>query len=193
MKCEICHNADAACVIHEKQDDGSTRERYVCRACAAQRQKKQKPSKSTDTRAFVIGPGETPPAFVEDLLKATLGFVKGMAETDGKPQRKPRAKTCSACGLTRERLLETGVVGCPNCWTVFEQDIREHLLAGQYRPHHTGTKPEYLPVMAARADLERRLKRAIAKQEFEKAAEIRRQLEALGGRTPRPNDPERPS
>ena len=86
MKCEICHNADAQTVLHRKKKDGTEEELYVCKSCAvAASRKKKSAAASKDPDTVVLNSGnEKPPPFVEDLLKATLGFVKGIAEAQDK-------------------------------------------------------------------------------------------------------------
>ena len=48
MKCEICHQADAAKAIRREGADGEEDELYVCEACArAERQCRQRKSSRT--------------------------------------------------------------------------------------------------------------------------------------------------
>ena len=99
MKCEICHQADAAKAIRREGADGEEDELYVCEACArAERQRRQR--KSSRTRKVTglpngvemsvtevsgdgDGGGEPPPIFgaiikafqdmVNDLERASKG------------------------------------------------------------------------------------------------------------------------
>ena len=95
MKCEICHEADAAAVINVKKD-GEDRELYVCKACAAKARHKKKDQKPKDEGgpALEFGNGEEPPEFVKNLVEATLGFMKGVVESE------QNARTCPACKTT---------------------------------------------------------------------------------------------
>lgn len=188
MKCEICHNADAKTVLHRKKPDGSDEELYVCAACAQAAQAKRKPSrKNPETVVLNSGDGKPPP-FVEDLLKATLGFVKGIAEEQDKASGKLK-DVCPTCGKKRDEFREDDRLGCPDCWTAFAADLRERLALHHYGTHHIGGAPEAAPRVDLCAQLERLLKVAVRRQDFEKAAEIRRKLEELGGRPPRGNPP----
>ena len=128
---------------------------------------------------------------VEDLLKATLGFVKGIAEAHDKAEGKLK-DVCPTCGKKRESFHEDNLLGCPDCWKAFAPDIRERLASTQYGVKHAGRAPESAPRINLCAQLERKLKEAVRRQQFEKAAEIRRRLEELGGRPPAPPSPDSP-
>ena len=180
MKCEICHKADAATVLHRKKDDGTCEELYVCKDCASaasgrkphEKDKKKKDAKSDAKVSFADG---EPPPFVENFVKAALGLVEGIAE-----QEKDR-KTCPGCGCTWERIKEERRVGCPRCYRTFAELIREEFLAGAYGRTHVGEMPRGVTGRDSRAYLERELKAAVKRQQFEKAAELRRKLDAIDG------------
>jgi protein arginine kinase activator len=178
MKCEICHKADAATVLHRKKKDGSDEELYVCKACAAATKGgKAKPhagGKGPSSAKVSITEGDPPP-FVENFFKAALGLVEGIAE-----QEKDR-KTCPGCGHTWEQIKEERRVGCPRCYRFFAELIRNEFLTGAYGRTHVGEMPHGVTGQDSRAYLERELKIAIKRQQFEKAAEIRRKLDTLGG------------
>ena len=122
MKCEICHEADAAAVIHVKKD-GEERELYVCKACAAKSRHKKMDPKPRDEGAPALdfGEGEEPPEFVKNLVEATLGFMKGVVESE------QNARTCPACKTTWEQAKESGHLGCPNCWKAFAKNLMTHV------------------------------------------------------------------
>jgi protein arginine kinase activator len=178
MKCEICHKADAATVLHRKKKDGSDEELYVCKACASAASSggkkpadKKKDPKSGAKVSFAEG---EPPPFVENFVKAALGLVEGIAE-----QEKDR-KSCPGCGHTWEQIKEERRVGCPRCYRTFAELIREEFLTSAYGRTHVGEMPRGVTGGDSRAYLERELKAAVKHQLFEKAAEIRRKLDAIG-------------
>ena len=71
MKCEICHQADAAKAIRREGADGEEDELYVCEACArAERQRRQR--KSSRTRK-VTGLNGGVEMSVTDLERASKG------------------------------------------------------------------------------------------------------------------------
>ncbi len=182
MKCEICHKAEAAAVLHRKNARGETEELYVCKACktAARREQKKPAPENEDGEpaqfaAEVFGPGGgEPPEFVKNLLNATIGFVKGISQTE-----KKGAKKCPVCGQTWEKLCEDQRLGCPNCWKFFSRDLREKF-DGQYGLRHKGKIPSAAEThgVESREWLENELKKAVEKEDFRRAAELRRKLDA---------------
>ena len=176
MKCEICHEADAAAVIHVKKD-GEDKELFVCKSCAAKAKHpaKKKPSPERDNRAITFGEDEEPPEFVKNLVEATLGFMKGVAESGHRTHSK-----CPACKTTWEQIKKTGRLGCPNCWKAFAKSIHETFLTGAYGPKHVGAMPATVTGEASRAYLERELKAAVAREDFKRAAALKRLIDALG-------------
>ncbi|MBR1587127.1 MAG: hypothetical protein IJ658_02260 [Kiritimatiellae bacterium] len=177
MKCEICHEADAAAVIHVKKD-GEDKELFVCKSCAAKSRHSPKKKPADDNGESMLtleGDGE-PPEFVKNLVEATLGFMKGVAESGGKM---PRSK-CPACKTTWEQIKKSGRLGCPHCWKVFAKPIRETFIAGQYGPKHVGAMPATVTGEASRAYLERELKAAVVREDFKRAAALKRLIDDLG-------------
>ncbi len=176
MKCELCNKAAATRAITVKKD-GVEKELYVCAACAAAAQNGGAPSRAA-ARAPQSPKDEPPPPFVEDLVKATLGFMKGVSDAEDEAR-----KTCPTCHLTWEKAKEEGRLGCPACWRAFGSQIRETFLEGQFGRAHVGAAPavEHLPdKKSVRAVLERDLKTAIAREDFRRAAELKRKLDDMG-------------
>lgn len=180
MKCEICHKAEAETAITVKKD-GVAQELYVCRACAtAHKEGRDKGSGKSKPRVTVVnGSATPPPPFVEELVKATLGFMKGVAEAEENEQR-----TCPGCHASWEQIKSSGRIGCPSCWKTFARQIREEFLAAEFGPAHVGTAPaiDHLPDQTAvKAILERDLKAAIAREDYRQAALLKGKLDELFG------------
>ena len=175
MKCEICHEADAAAVIHVKKD-GEEKELFVCKSCAAKARHptKKKPAQDPDRPVLEFDGDEEPPEFVKNLVEATLGFMKGVVENGHRTHSK-----CPSCKTTWEQIKKSGRLGCPNCWKVFSKSIRETFLGGQYGPKHVGAMPATVTGEASRAYLERELKAAVAREDFKRAASLKRLIDAL--------------
>lgn len=178
MKCEICHKAEAEKAITVKMD-GVEKELYVCSACAATHQiGRNPPTEKSKSRVSVIkGTSTTPPPFVEELVKATLGFMKGVAEAEENEQR-----TCPVCQSNWEQIKSSGRIGCPSCWKTFARQIREEFLSVEFGKAHIGSAPaiDRLPdVKAVKAILERDLKAAIAREDYHKAALLKDKLDDL--------------
>ena len=180
MKCEICKRAEAVTAITVTRD-GARQELYVCAACAAAAKAGRKaPDKGHAPKVTVVGrdSGNVPEPLVEEFVKATLGFMKGMAEAEEEKDR-----ICPSCKATWEHIKETGRLGCPACWKAFAREIRETFLGMEYGRVHLGAAPDVRGISDAhdaRTALERELKNAIAREDYLRAAEIKRQLDTLG-------------
>lgn len=180
MKCEICHKADAETVLKLKKKDGSVRELYVCKACAAAAKRpKKKTGGAARTSVTVIGPGgeENPPPFVEEFFKAAMGLVDGLGHMAD--EKKKGKKSCPSCKATWEQIQKTERLGCPTCWKTFAAEIRKEILGCDYGKKHVGGMPSNTTGEDARAWLERELAAAVQRQDYEKAAELQRRLGAL--------------
>ena len=189
MKCEICHKADAATVLHRKKNDGSDEELYVCKACAAHsgnEGKRHRADEKKDESAKVTFAEGEPPPFVENFVKAALGLVEGIT---GQERDK---KACPGCGHTWEQIKDEKRVGCPRCYRTFAELIRTEFLTAAYGRTHVGDMPKGVVGKDSRAYLERELKAAVRHQQFEKAAQIRRKLDALGPTDKAGGHPDKP-
>ena len=181
MLCEICKHNEAECVLHRKDETGEDEELYVCKKCrdAANGSGDQGDARPDATKpTFVTADGEAPPEFIQNFLDAAVGLIEGVVKSEGKP-KEPK---CRICGSTWNAIKESRAVGCPDCWAQFGQEIRKEFLAGAYGPKHTGKIPERTTDgRPSRAFLEKELKDAVAKQNYRKAARIRKQLDELDG------------
>lgn len=186
MKCESCHQAEAKAAV-TVDVEGVKKEIYVCTTCAAKLRGKNKskksdpasPKKATPEITVLNGETEPPPPFVEELVKATLGFMKGVAEAEENDKR-----VCPVCKAKWDQIKSSGRIGCPACWKTFARKIRETFLGGEWGPSHIGAAPtiDRIPdPAAARAVLERELKDAIAREDYRRAAALKRKLDGLSG------------
>jgi len=177
MKCEICHKADAETALHIEKD-GKDKELYVCKACAAAAKHPKRKGRGKDKPVTVIGPDDKPPQFVEDFFKAAMGLVDGLGHMAH--ERKTGKKTCPVCHATWESINKCERFGCPSCWKTFADEIRKEILDGDYGSRHVGAMPQNTSGEDSRAYLKRELMVAVKRQNYEKAAEIQRKLDALG-------------
>ena len=184
MLCELCHKNEAAGTLHRKDANGEDEELYVCKECLAQKQDGQN-AEGTEatgrTKAKIITPdGEEPPAFIRDFLDAAVGLIEGVAKAEA-----PKEQKCPVCGRTWEKIKKECTVGCPDCWAQFGNEIRAEFLSGAYGPKHLGKIPEKAPDgKPSRAFLEKELRDAVARQNYRKAARLRKQLDELDGDKP---------
>lgn len=178
MLCELCNKNEASCVLRRKGENGEDEELYVCRDCLEKESGggERRPARRGKITSAIISPdGKEPPEFIKNFLDAAVGFIEGVAE--GAPAE---ATKCSVCGTTWEKIKETDTLGCPDCWTVFARNLREEYLAGAYAPTHKGKIPERSEDgKPSRAFLERELRNAVERQDYRKAADLKKLLDKM--------------
>ena len=161
MTCDNCGSADA--VIHLTQIvNNQMTESHLCEKCAA---------------AKGLEPGEGSPGFPLADFLAQMGG-------ESQPTGAEADASCPFCGLTFPDFRETGRLGCPHCYATFEPHLR-----GLLRRIHGGTQhvgKVYLPPDPSATEMEkrlqalrRRLERAVAAEDFERAAELRDEIRTL--------------
>ncbi len=177
MLCELCHKNEAAGVLHRKDANGEDEELYVCKECLKSGTNGTGGDGKPDRPAADTPDGEEPPAFIKNFLDAAVGLIEGVAGSEP-----PKPKKCRVCGATWAKIKKSRKVGCPDCWAQFGKEIREEFLSGAYGPKHAGNIPEKAPDgKPSRAFLEKELKEAVAKQNYRKAARLRKMLDELDG------------
>lgn len=180
MLCELCHKNEASGVLHRKDAQGEEEDLYVCKECLKSNNGKGKADehdRKSKGQTTVTSDGEEPPAFIKNFLDAAVGLIEGVAGTG-----MPKVKKCPQCGYTWEKIKAERHVGCPDCWAQFGSEIRNEFLTGAYGPKHMGDIPEKTSDgKHSRAFLEKELKEAVARQNYRKAAMLRKELDSLDG------------
>lgn len=162
MVCDNCGSDDA--VIHLTQivnNEMSTT--HLCEACAAEKG---------------LEGSSVPSNFPLTDFLAQMGEQERGADEGGEEL------ICQFCGLSFSDFRETGRLGCPHCYSSFDSHLR-----GLLRRIHGGTQhvgKVYLPPDPTASEREKRLRglrrkleRAVEKEDFERAAQIRDQIRAL--------------
>lgn len=179
MKCEICHKNDAETVLR-REEDGKTRELYVCKECAAKEARPRttaprmphargKSGSRPDVSVTISGTGEPPPPFIEALLNATADLVNHIKEEED--------PVCKKCGTKWSEVEETGFLGCPECWGAFVKKLGPRLQTEQRKVAHSGKSPT--GASHDRRYLEHQLQDAIRREDYKAAAKLRDKLIAL--------------
>ncbi len=93
-------------------------------------------------------------------------------------------QACGFCGARLQDFRETGRLGCPHCYETFEQQLRELMRRIHGSSQHVGEV--YLPATAAHqddrrllAELREQLRRAVAAENFELAADLRDRIRGI--------------
>ena len=127
------------------------------------------------------------------------GFDSLLSSFFGSPSVKamPARTRCSICGSTFEDIAERGKVGCAGCYDTFASQLRPMIERIHGRASHAGKQPgkpapqanvktpsaadksEAKKPADTAASLRAELKKAIAAEEYEKAAELRDRIKAL--------------
>ena len=157
MLCENCGNNEAAIHLTQIQNNEMTT-RHLCEPCAEQ---------------MGLSSGAPVNAPLADFI-AQMG--KAIAS-----ETVAAAGTCPSCGLTLADFKKTGRLGCARCYGAFERSLRELLRRLHGNSRHTGRRyaapaPELLEHANTVGQLRERLRRAIANEQFELAAELRDRL-----------------
>ncbi len=161
MQCERCGKNPA--VIHLTQIENNEMSTFhLCDACAAE-------------KGLGAGADQETAPLTDFLAQMGKSLAAGLPSTAG---------ACEFCGLTLNDFKRTGRLGCPHCWSHFDQHLR-----GLLRKLHGGTQhvgKVYLPPdpremdRTARASaLRRSLARAVEAEDFERAAALRDRFRRL--------------
>ena len=165
MLCDRCGEHEA--VIHLTEIvDNKMGTSHLCEGCAA--------DKGIESEAPI---GNLP----------LTDFLAQMSEGEAaRAQESAGPAPCDYCGLTLDDFKKAGRLGCSHCYVAFDEHLR-----GLFRRLHGGTQhvgKVYLPPDPTAAErteqltrLRRKLDTAIAREEFERAAQLRDQIHELEG------------
>lgn len=173
-KCEIC--SAPATVFLTQIINGKSTKFCLCAKCAQERG-------LLDPDAFDLA---------EKLFPNLQGqFSKGQKEEEAIPitallQSLPLT-TCPVCSFTLQDYKNVGRLGCSECYHVFEEEILPLLSQIQPDSHHHGKTPEQAEKREEKkltiSDLEQQLSLAVAKEDYERAAKLRDQINQLRTQT----------
>lgn len=172
MPCDNCGSEDAVVHLTEVVND-EARTVHLCAICA---EKRGLESNGTPAQALLAG-------MLAELsnkpggLSAAVGAAGGLGGAG-------TVAPCTFCGLTLNMFRKSGRLGCAQCWTSFEPQLRSILFRVQGASQHVG-KVYLSPDPSAserqkQAEVMRnKLQRAIEAEDFERAAELRDRIRIL--------------
>jgi protein arginine kinase activator len=159
MFCQRCH---AKASVHLTETvDGRHRELHLCAPCAR--------------KAGLVLP-EVPPelaldAVVQNLIVAHVGELVGeLADL-----------ACPVCGLKFMEFRARGRLGCPNDYGVFARGLVPLVQRAHGATRHVGKEARHHPSARQRLRLRTELRDAIAREDYELAAQLRDQLRLKDG------------
>jgi protein arginine kinase activator len=163
MVCDNCGSTQA--VVHLTQIVNNQMSTHrLCEKCAAEKGLESAPEPSAlPLTDFLAQMGKDPVAESSDQA----------------------SQQCSFCGLTFRDFRETGRLGCPHCYETYATHLQRLLRRVHGSTQHVGKV--YLPPDPTASDvgrrldaLRRKLNRAVEAEDFERAAELRDEIKALG-------------
>lgn len=164
MLCEECGRSEA--IVHIVQiGPGGRSEKNICMSCAAR-------YGETILRA------QQQNVSVNDFLKGIFGGSREESEaTDDAPHI-----TCPNCGMRFQDFSRAGI-GCSVCYDTFHRELEPLLRRIHGSSVHRGKIPRRsgssIMLRQEAEQLRARLKEAVAREEYEKAAEYRDRIRSL--------------
>ncbi len=170
MLCEKCKKRTAT-VFYNENINGRTRSYSLCGECAAKLREKGDLQDITS----MIGSFADPFSELHDNLFG--GFF-------GMPTAKAlRAEKKCACGCSYADIARDGRVGCPECYTLFAEELSDTIHSVHGTTSHTGGVPSRHRAKIEKAKqlqkLREDMQQAIQKEDFEKAATLRDEIRKL--------------
>jgi len=162
MLCQIC-GKNPATVHYTEAHDNKMSEIHVCENCAEEKGFQQ----SAKQHQFDIG----------ELL---AGMVDTMTSTE---EERVGHVQCPECGLPYSGFKETGRLGCSKCYSAFQFQLRPLLRRIHGDTRHRGKVPvrdgEGVSRTRQIQRLHDELQRAVEREDFERAAEVRDEIKRL--------------
>lgn len=175
MTCQRCGKRDATVHLVELVD-GQRQSQWLCDVCAG------RPPKNGDGPPgfrFHGSPDRSGDDEDDETLASFLGQV--FQPQEGVSRNDPPA--CSTCGYTLEQFRKSNRLGCPQCYHAFRGSLLAILSHLHRHVSHLGKVPRPVAGQADRQGLLRRtrvaLEKAIATEDFEKAARLRDEIQRL--------------
>lgn len=161
MYCEECKQRQAT--VHFTQVyNGKMVETHLCQQCYAQK----------GGVIFDVAKQLSLPNLLGSLIVSNYNLqdMKSLSQNT----------ICPNCGITISDISNTGRLGCSKCYTAFEKELEPTLRRVHGDSRHVGKVParggEKVMVRKKIEGLKYKLQKAIAAEEYEKAAEIRDEI-----------------
>jgi len=162
MRCDVCRERDATVTLTHAVK-GEVNVLHLCQRCAADR----------GIETSITTPLKN---MIADYLPAVQASQAVTAQLD--------SMRCAFCSMSLADFRESGRLGCASCYTTFDQSLRALLRRVHGNAKHAGRQydappPDLLHEVTALGELRERLRRAIAQEEFEQAAQLRDQIRGM--------------
>jgi len=162
MLCQIC-GKNPATVHFTEIHDNKMSELHVCERCAEEKGLHSEPAK----QKF-------------DIAAVFADVMNSMTTTE---EERVGHVQCPRCGLLYSAFKETGRLGCAECYSAFQFQLRPLLRRIHGDTRHKGKTPardgEVVSIARQVQRLYDELQRAVEREEFERAAEVRDEIKRL--------------
>ena len=161
MLCDLCGENEAVLFI-EQTNANTKRKLNLCFECAKLH------GVSPDSKTI----GRSLAMLFDSLL--------GRAKSQGK---KEDDRLCPVCGISVNEIKMTRKAGCPECYSIFKNEVGEVFKKIGVLPPYKGTLPKRLKnfrsVLTDRIVIQGKLEESLKREDYEKAAVYRDYLKAL--------------
>jgi protein arginine kinase activator len=166
MKCQICHKNEANILFTQIVNN----EKIVLQIC----------SECAREKGLTLEITAKPPSAIQESLVGSLTGTdseSGLSETPD--------LTCSVCGLTFAEFKKSGLFGCDRCHEAFGDHIVKLLKQIHGLARHEGKSPrapsDEVNFRKEIRELRKKLNDLVAREEYEKAAELRDRINKMEG------------
>lgn len=173
MLCEVCKKKEATVHV-TKIINGNKQEMHLCEDCA-------KKVEGVDLSFnFDSDFNFDQPFTFQNLLNGIMDYVNKVSYRSIDSQKEI---VCKNCGMTYSEFKEKGLLGCSECYKNFISTLKPVIRSVQGHGEHTGK----IPKTSCKSIVKRKnliklkedLQKAIAIEEYEKAAEIRDKIREI--------------
>lgn len=158
MLCENCGKFAATTHI-KKIINGVSTDKHLCSQCAKQ-----------------YGISNLHSGSIANMLSTMFGNIIN-------ENQYLKQKSCKSCGTQFSEIVNSGKVGCDECYTEFYDDLLPYIKRVHGSVKHIGKVPNNAPLVVVNEDrltiLRKTLHDLVLKEEFEQAAVIRDEIKKL--------------
>lgn len=185
MICNICKNSEATIHIQEVANN-NIKSLHICENCA----------KSHGFNNELIDIGFHLMDFLYNFKslntnKNNLNMKDLYGKNKNHPAEDENIIKCSECGTTYNQFQDTGKFGCAFCYIAFKEQIKPIIRRIHGKVIHKGTVPEkykkQLKSIHSILSMNQRLKRAVKREDYKTAADIRDKIRKIKNRLEKKN------
>ena len=165
MTCQIC-NKNEATIKFTHILNGVKSETYFCQKCAEEK--------------GMNNPFQAMQPLLEQMM-LTMIQEKQQEEISRAAYSQ---KICTGCGLSFQSFLDSGLLGCPKCYTAFGEELKPLLRRIHGTTHHVSARRRAMSKASKQRTIDRlrkELRAAVENEEFERAAVLRDKMRELSG------------